>query len=187
MDTFLARKHSPFSVNCLLAPPMLERRFTMLIYKTFQLPLAKEDAEKRLRQIGSYWRRFAAVEKALLTHDGQMRLRLQLPYGFRAECDIEELQSNMPFQTLFRTNRGNLEIVGVIDYTELEPSLTQVAVTINYTILPGWYQMLDYVTHCVNHFVGSQLDQLQGHLSKKGGVLGANKSVSAPINGHKHV
>jgi hypothetical protein len=159
----------------------------MLIYKTFHLPLARDEAKNRLRQIKNHWRRFSGLEQFTLTHDGQLRLSVRLPFGFKAECELEELASTKPEQTLFRSNRGNVEVVGVVDFIEIRPHLTEVAVTLNYTIMENWYQTLDWLTRCVERFVGQKLEQLEALLSKKGGALGANESLGAPINGHRHM
>lgn len=149
----------------------------MLIQKTFHLHMLQEAAKAQLGNLPGYRRQFAGVELAVLTPEGGAHFVFELPWGFRADIELVRLPCENPAQTLFRSMGGNVEVIGVLEFFQIRPNLTEIVLTLDYTIGSPVFRMIDRFGHGVDRFLNRQLERLETHFATSG-------QVPAPINHH---
>jgi len=156
----------------------------MLIQKTFHLHMLQDSAKTRLANLSDYRRHFSGVELATLTPEGAAHFVCRLPWGFRAEVELVQVACENPAQTLFRSRRGNVEVLGVLEYFQIQPNLTEVVLTLDYTIASPLFRLIDTLGNHVDRFVNRQLEGLEAHFSHPAGEPDAESNLPAPINHH---
>jgi hypothetical protein len=156
----------------------------MLIQKTFHLQMTQAIAKQRLSYLHGYGHQLVDVEEAALEGDGMAHLRFRLPYGFRGCIDLEEVPGVNPAQTLFRSQGGNVEVLGVLEYFEIEPRLTEVVLTLDYTIESPLFRLIDYLSNGVDRFLNRQLERIENYFSRSSGGIRADRNLQVPINGY---
>lgn len=155
----------------------------MLIQKTFHLQMAKETAKEKLSNLRSYHHQLVGVEKAVVTADGMAHFQFHLPCGFRGRVDLAEISGANPAQTLFQSRGGNLEVFGVLEYFEIKPNLTEVVLTLDYTIDSLFFRAIDYLAHSVDRFLNRQLECVEAYYTRSPAGLRADRNLAEPING----
>lgn len=133
----------------------------MLVQKTFHLPALRETAQARLADLRGYCHWLANLELAEAPGDGSAHFAARLPGGFRADVELVRVDGGNSAQTLFKSSRGNVEIIGIIEYFQIRPGLTEVVLTLDYTIQPWFFRWLDCVTHSVDRFLNHQLERVE--------------------------
>ncbi|MDD5349600.1 MAG: hypothetical protein PHQ12_05265 [Chthoniobacteraceae bacterium] len=133
----------------------------MLIQKTFHLHLMPEAARARLQNLAGYRHELVHVETAACTPEGSAHFVFRLPWGFRADVELVRLPSEHPAQTLFRSRRGNIEVLGVLEYFQIRPSLTEIVLTLDYTIGPVCARWIDQMAHGLDRFLNRELECLE--------------------------
>ncbi|MEI6352069.1 MAG: SRPBCC family protein [Verrucomicrobiota bacterium] len=158
----------------------------MLIQKTFHMHMGRGMARTKLADLTGYRRHLIDVTAAN-TIDGVAHFEFRLPGGFRGEVDVAKIEGDNPSQTLFRSNRGNLEVVGVLEYFEIKPNLTEVVLTLEYRIGPPIFRWLDYFMNGTDRFLNRQLEQVEAYFSvaNKSSGIRADRNLASPINGHQ--
>lgn len=138
----------------------------MLIQKTFHLHLVREEAQARLLNLAEYCSELAGVETAARTPDGAAHFIFRLPWGFRADVELVALPGDFPGQTLFRSRRGNIDVLGVLEYFQIRPTLTEVVLTLDYTIGPLCARWIDRAAHGLDRFLNRELAALERALEQ---------------------
>lgn len=157
----------------------------MLIQKTFHLPALREAARARLARLPDYRRQLIHVDLAVLTpEEGRAHFVFRLPCGFRADVELVQVPGGHPAQTLFRSNGGNIEVLGVLEYFQIRPGLTEIVLTLDYTIVPWHFRFLDHLVHGMDHFLNRQLERLEAIFAQPGEARRARSGLHAPINHH---
>jgi hypothetical protein len=133
----------------------------MLLQKTFHLPALREVAQERLANLPSYRRQLFRVEQAVVSAEGSAHFVARLPGGFRGDVELVRVAGGNTAQILFRSSGGNVEMLGVLEYFQIRPSLTEVVLTLDYTICPWFYRWLDALGHCMDRFLNRQLEQVE--------------------------
>ena len=154
----------------------------MVIQKTFHLHFVPEVDRARLANQSSYRWSFADVERAEVTPDGKGHFVFRLPWGFRVEVELVRLPGENPAQTLFRSTRGNVQVLGVLEYFPIRPGLTEVVLTLDYTILPPFCRLIDALFHSIDRFLNRQLKRLEIHFATPPEGIRADTNLSPPIN-----
>ena len=159
----------------------------MLIQKTFHMHMARGIAQSKLSDLAGYRRHLIDVITATTT-DGIAHFEFQLPCGYRGELDITEVEGDNPAQTLFRSQGGNLEVAGVLEYFEVKPNLTEVVLTLDYRICSPIFRLLDYLGKGADQFLNRQLEQVEAYFTVSTSAPGirADRNLARPINGHQH-
>ena len=137
----------------------------VLIQKTFHLHLLLEEAQARLQNLEGYRRQLAGVETADSTPEGGVHLVARLPWGFRADVELTPLPSEHPAQVLFRSTRGNVDVLGVLEYFQVRPGLTEIVLTLDYTIGPWCSRWIDRLAHGLDRFLNRELACLERALA----------------------
>ena len=158
----------------------------MLIQKTFHLHLLREAARARLANLAEYRRQLAHVETAVIGPEGRAHFVFRLPWGFHADVELVQVPGPNTAQTLFRSSGGNIEVLGVLEYFEIRPGLTEVVLTLDYTIVPRLFRTVDRLGHTIDHFLNRELMLLEAYFTRPAGEIRADTQRATPINHHPH-
>ena len=155
----------------------------MLIQKTFHLHAPTEVAKARLQDLAGYRRHFENVELAVVTPEGKAHFVFRLPWGFHGDVELTQLLGENPAQTLFRSTRGNMTVLGVLEYFQIRPSLTEIVLTLDYTINSPLFRLIDRFGGSMDAFLNRQLECLEIHFTKPlDGVRVDDTILPAPID-----
>ena len=135
----------------------------MLIQKVFHVHQNTEETKTRLANLHGYRRELEGFRKAVVTADGVGHFDFTTGNGFEAQFSAAELPSEDPDQVLFQSTEGNIEVAGMIEFVAIRENLTEVQITLDYTIKSPIHSILDAVTASVDRFVNQQLRRIQGH------------------------
>jgi len=156
----------------------------MLIQKTFHLGMTKEAARAKLLNLREYRNELHEVERAEV-EDGAAYFDFRIPGGFPVRAQLTEVPGENPAQTLFRSySGGNVEVLGVLEFFEIKPDLTEVVLTIDYSFLSPFLRLVDYFTSGVERFIDRQLERVENHFAKPVAGVRADRNLPAPINGN---
>ena len=136
----------------------------MLLQKIIHVHQGIEETKARLSNLHSYRRHFEGVHKALITADGVAQFDCNVTNGFRAHFVLVELPTTEDNQVFFRSTAGNMEVAGLIEFFEIRPGLTEVQLTLEYSIKSPVHKLLDRLTSGTERFVNRQLRRLQAVL-----------------------
>jgi hypothetical protein len=133
----------------------------MLLQKIIHVRQGLEDTKSRLANLHNYRRHFEGVQKALITAEGVAQFDCTMQNGFRAHFVLVELPTEEENQVFFRSTAGNVDVAGLIEFFEIRPGLTEVQLTVEYSLKSPVQSLLDSVTGGVERFVNQQLRRLQ--------------------------
>lgn len=140
----------------------------MLLQKTFHLPAFREAAQARLANLRDYHQQLTNMEVTVVSGEGRAHFVARLPGGFRADVELVRVPGGNSAQTLFRSSRGNIEILGVLEYFQIRPGLTEVVLTLDYTIEPRFFRWLDWVAHNMDRFLNRELAHVEAAFCSTG-------------------
>ena len=155
----------------------------MLIQKTFHLQMARDMAKARLSDFVAYRRLINGVREAALNPAGVAHFQCRLPCGLLADVNLVEIPGQNPTQTLFRSQTGNMEIAGVLEYFQIKPNLTEVVLTLDYSIASSLFQFIDFLFNSVDRFLNRQLKQIEEYLNQPVAGVRADTVLHQPLNG----
>src|ERR1044072_2322656 len=98
----------------------------MLLQKTLHMNQSLEECKTRLASIQSYRRQFVMVTKATVTSSENVGFRFRGPLGFEARTVLLSVESESPDQMVFESTGGNLDVMGLAEFTEIRPNCTAV-------------------------------------------------------------
>jgi hypothetical protein len=156
----------------------------MLLQKTFHLPALCEAAQARLADLPGYRRQLTEVYIAVVSPEGRAHFVARLPGGFRADVVLEKVPGGNGTQTLFRSSGGNIEILGVLEYFQIRPGLTEVVLTLDYTIGPFFFRYVDRIGHCMDRFLNRELELVEAAFSGSGDTRRLRLNTPARMNHH---
>lgn len=134
----------------------------MLTQKTFHLPMPWRVARARLANFRDYCRECEPLEEAVV------RLPFRLPFNFHGYLDLVPVAGRNPTQLLFRSEGGPIRLIGLMEYFEVGPNLTEIVLTIDYVIASPFRRCLDYFTGGVEYFLNGQLALIEAHFDPGG-------------------
>ena len=143
----------------------------MLIQKIFHVHENVTDAKNRLRNFHHYRRVFEGVIPLASGRDGAAGFEFVTGNGFRAQVEVAELPTDDPNQSLFRSVDGNMEVAVLVEYFPIHDELTEVQLTVDYTIGSHMYSVLDAVTSSIDRFLNRHLRRLETYLSGEQSVV----------------
>src|SRR6266404_5961950 len=127
-----------------VAKPSGNNRINMLLEKTFHMSQPLAESKARLTSIQSYKRQFLMVTKAMVTSSKTVEFSFRGPLGFESAG-------------------GNIEVMGLVDFTEIRPACTEVTLAIHYRIKNRLFAWLDQRLHFVDTFVNAELRSIRAH------------------------
>lgn len=135
----------------------------MTIHKIFHIHQSVEETKNRLGHLWNYRHHLPDVEKAYLSQSGEAFFEFQMPGGFTGEVRLERVQGENLNQVLFRSIEGNIEVVGILEFTQVRHNLTEVELTLDYEIQSPLMRSLDRWMHCMDGLLNRQLDAIRSH------------------------
>ena len=135
----------------------------MLIQKTFHIHQSVAETRKRLANVNSYRHQLIGVQTATLSADGVGHFHFWTRSGRTVSVDLAEVPDEVPDRVLFRSVGGNADVVGMVEFFEVKENLTEIMLTVDYTLKSTLHRMADRVMLGVDHFLNRQLEQIQMH------------------------
>jgi hypothetical protein len=135
----------------------------MLLQKTLHMSQPLAECKARLASIQSYRRQFLMVTKATVTSSKTVDFSFRGPFSFQARTVLLAVDSESPDEVAFESVGGNIELMGLVDFTEVRPNCTEVTLAVHYDIKNKWFAWLDRRLHFVDAFVTSELRSIRAH------------------------
>ncbi|HSP44755.1 MAG TPA: hypothetical protein VLO30_02060, partial [Chthoniobacterales bacterium] len=85
------------------------------------------------------------------------------PLGFEARTVLLAVESDAPEQFAFESTGGNLDVMGLVEFTEIRRNCTEVTLALHYEIKNKLFAWLDRRFHFVDAFVTSELRGVRAH------------------------
>ena len=156
----------------------------MLIQKTFHLGMKGDIAREKLLNLREYRNDFTDVEQATVNADGVAHFEFRLRYGVPGKVDLVRAPGDNPAQVLFRSRDGNMDVLGVLEFFEIKPDLTEVVLTLDYSFTSPLLRLIDYFSHGMERFIDQQLERVEAHFARPITGIRADRNLPAPINGN---
>jgi len=135
----------------------------MLLEKTFHMSQPLDESKARLTSIQSYKRQFVMVTKATVTSSKTVEFSFRGPLGFQARTVLLAIESDSLDQFAFESVGGNLDVMGLVDFTEIRPNCTEITLAIHYKIKNRLFAWLDGQFGFVETFVNAELRSIRAH------------------------
>ena len=135
----------------------------MLLEKTLHMSQPLAECKARLASIQSYRRQFLMVTKATVTSSKTVDFSFRGPVGFQARTVLLAIDSESPDQCAFESVGGNIDLMGLVDFTEIRQNCTEVTLAVHYEIKNKLFAWLDRRLHFVDAFVTAELRSVRAH------------------------
>ncbi len=135
----------------------------MLLQKTLHMSQSLEECKARLASIQSYRRQFLMVTKATVTSSKTVDFSFRGPLGFQAQTVLLAVDSESPEEFAFESVGGNIDLMGLVEFSEIRPQCTEVTLAVHYEIKNKLFAWLDRRLHFVDAFVTSELRSIRSH------------------------
>src|SRR4030095_123979 len=150
---------------------------SMLLQKTLHMSRPVAECNARLASIQSYRRQFLMVTKATVTSSKTVDFSFRGPIGFEAHTVLLAIDSDSPDQCAFESVGGNIDLMGLVDFTEIRPHCTEITLAVHYEIKNKLFAWLDRRLHFVDAFVNAELRSIRAHF----------EGIAAPYVEHSRV
>ena len=121
------------------------------------------ECKARLASIQSYRRQFLMVTKATVTSSKTVDFSFRGPFGFQGRTTLLAVESDAPDQLAFESVGGNIDLIGLVDFSEIRSHCTEVTLAVHYEIKNKFFAWLDRRLHFVDVFVNSELRSIRAH------------------------
>ena len=138
----------------------------MLLQKTLHMNQPLAQCRARLASIQSYRREFLMVTKATVTSTKTIDFSFRGPLGFRAQTVLLAVDSESPDEYAFESVGGNIELMGLIDFTEIRPNCTEVTLALHYEIKNKLFAWLDRHIRFIDALVTAELRSIRAHFER---------------------
>ena len=135
----------------------------MLLEKTFHMSQPLAESKARLTSIQSYKRQFVMVTKATVTSSKTVEFSFRGPLGFEARTVFLAIDSDCADQYAFESIGGNIDVMGLVDFTEIRPNCTEITLAIHYKIKNRLFAWVDRHFGFVDAFVNAELRSIRAH------------------------
>src|SRR5947209_6867021 len=135
----------------------------MLLEKTFHMSQPLAESKARLTSIQSYKRQFLMVTKATVTSSKTVDFSFRGPLGFEARTTLLAVNCDSEDQFAFESAGGNIEVIGLVDFTEIRPACSEITIAIHYRIKNRLFAWLDRHLCFVDTFVNAELRSIRAH------------------------
>ena len=128
----------------------------MFIQKTLHVHRTLDETKTRFLALPLYrraWEGLARVE----FHGKEMKMEFQAGLGVVVQALIENLRSENPDELLFHSCEGNVAVMGMIEFTPIKPRLTEVTLTLDYTVESPLRAFMNRVTGAIDRFLDDQI------------------------------
>src|SRR5438045_2504245 len=135
----------------------------MLLEKTFHMSQPLAESKARLTSIQSYKRQFLMVTRARVTSSKTVDFSFRGPLSFEARTTLLAVDCDSEDQFGFESVGGNIEVMGLVDFTEIRPTCTEITMAIHYEIKNKFFAWLDRRLRFVDALVNSELRSIRSH------------------------
>ena len=135
----------------------------MLLEKTLHMSQPLAECKARLASIQSYRRQFLMVTKATVTSSKTVDFSFRGPLAFQARTVLLAIESESPDQCAFESVGGNIDLMGLVVFTEIRPNCTEVTLAVHYEIKNKLFAWVDRRLHFVDAFVTAELRSIRSH------------------------
>lgn len=135
----------------------------MLLQKTLHMNQSAAECKARLAGIQSYRQQFGMVTKANVTSSKTFDFSFRGPLGFEARTVLLAAESGSANQCCFESAGGNIELMALVDFTEIRANCTEITFAVHYEIKNKFYAWLDRRVQFVDSFLVSELCNLRAH------------------------
>src|SRR5437588_9118678 len=146
-----------------VAKPSGNNLINMLLEKTFHMSQPLAESKARLTSIQSYKRQFLMVTKATVTSSKTVDFSFRGPLGFEARTTLLAVNCDSEDQFAFESAGGNIEVIGLVDFTEIRPTCSEITIAIHYRIKNRLFAWLDRHLCFVDTFVNAELRSIRAH------------------------
>jgi hypothetical protein len=134
----------------------------MFIQKVFHIHQSVEETRKRLANIHAYRHRLNGVHKAMLSAEGIGQFEFSIRPGCTVSAELAEVADTAD-RVLFQSAGGNVRLQGAVEFFEIKKNLTEIVLTLEYSLHSAMHRALDRLTGGMDRFLNSQLERLQMH------------------------
>jgi uncharacterized membrane protein len=103
------------------------------------------------------------VTKATVTSSKTVDFSFRGPLGFQAHTVLLAVESDSPDEIAFESVGGNIEVMGLVDFTEVRSNCTEITLAVHYEIKNKFFAWLDRRLGFVDAFVNSELRSIRSH------------------------
>ncbi len=135
----------------------------MMLHKIFHMNQSVSETKRRLSDIRGYRHHLDGLEHADKKADGASQWRLLLPLGFRADFALTATETEDPNMVVFKSEGGDIKIVGMISFQQIKSNLTEIDITVNYESASPLFNVLDHALKIGDHFLVNQLRRIRAH------------------------
>lgn len=121
------------------------------------------ECKARLSSIQSYRRQFLMVTKATVTSSKTVDFSFRGPLGFHARTVLLAVDSDSSDEYAFESVGGNIDLMGLVEFTQIRPHCTEVTLAVHYQIKNQIFAWLDRRLHFVDAFLNSELRSIRAH------------------------
>ncbi len=111
------------------------------------------------------------VTKATVTSSKTVDFSFRGPFGFEARTVLLAAESGSPEQFAFESTGGNIDLMGIVDFSEITPRCTEVTLAVHYEIKNKLFAWLDRRFKFVDTFLTSEMRSIRAHF----------EGVAAPV------
>ena len=135
----------------------------MLLQKTLHMSQSLAECKSRLSSIQSYRRQFLMVTKATVTSSKTVDFSFRGPLGFHARTVLLAVDSDSSDEYAFESVGGNIDLMGLVDFSQIRPHCTEVTLAVHYEIKNKLFAWIDRRLHFVDAFLNSELRSIRAH------------------------
>src|SRR4051812_30472181 len=135
----------------------------MLLQKTLHMSQSLAECKARLASIQSYRRQFLMVTKATVTSSKTVDFSFRGPFGFHGRTVLLSVDSESADEFAFESVGGNIDIMGLVEFSEIRPHWTEITLAVHYEIKNKVFAWLDRRLHFVDVFLNSELRSIRAH------------------------
>src|SRR5947207_13939781 len=92
------------------------------------------------------------VTKAMVTSSKTAEFSFRGPLGFEARTVLLAVDGDSDNQFASESAGGNIEVMGLVDFTEIRPACAECTVAIHYRLINRLFALLNQTLHFIDHF-----------------------------------
>ncbi len=122
-----------------------------------------DECKARLNSIQSYPRQFLMDTKVRVTSSKTADISFRGPFGFHGQTVLLALASETADESAFESIGGTIDLMGLVEFTEVHPLCTEITLAIHYEIKNKFFAWLDRRLHFVDAFLSAELRGIRAH------------------------
>ncbi len=133
----------------------------MFFQKVFHVHSPLAETKRQLGQLTKLRSRLPGLNKAVITADGVAQFECAVEEGLALHAVLVELPTDEANQVLFKSTVGNVRVAGLLELSAIRPEVTEVQLTLEYSLRSFAGRVLDLCTRKVERYVDDSLRALE--------------------------